>query len=101
VGLRLKVGQRVLDGTSAGEFIVVRAPDADVDLTIGEEAPLLDGRPDSSSGSISGAAVAMGKRYASDDGRLELLCVKPGANLPVVSGCPLEMVEPKPLPSSD
>ena len=102
MALRLKAGQRVLDGTSAGEFIVIRAPDAAVDITIGAQAPLLDVRPQAPPESVpSGQAVAIGKRYTSGDGSLELLCVKPGANLPVLGGSPLELVQPKPLPASD
>jgi hypothetical protein len=48
---------------------------------------------------VAAVAVMIGKRHASGD-TLELLCVKPGSNLPTVSGFPLEVVEPKPLPAS-
>jgi hypothetical protein len=108
VGLQLKAGQRVLDSTSAGEFVVVRAPATGVDLTIGAQAPLLDRRADGAgaspppgTGSSASTATVIGKRYASADGRLELLCIKPGGHVPVLNGSALDLVEPKPLPASD
>jgi hypothetical protein len=102
VGLHLNLGQRVFDGASGGEFIVVRAPEADLDLTIGGQPPVLE-KSDSSApaGPSTPQRAALGKRYASDDGGLELLCVKPGAHLPALAGRPLDAVQPKPLPASD
>jgi hypothetical protein len=104
VGLHLSLGQRVFDSASGGEFIVVRAPDTDLDLTIGGQSPILE-KSDSSAPAGTGPSApqqaALGKRYASDDGGLELLCVKPGAHLPVLAGRPLDAVQPKPLPASD
>jgi hypothetical protein len=103
VGLRLKVGERVLDRTSAGEFIVIRAPDADVELTLGGEAPLFESSDQlmRRSPDPAVASALVGKRYSTGDGSIELLCVRQGINLPAVGGCPLEMIEPKPLPASD
>lgn len=104
MGLHLNLGQRVFDSASGGEFIVVRAPDADLDLTIGGQSPVLE-KSDSRTGASADASepqrVVLGKRYASDDGSLELLCVKPGTNRPVLAGRPLDAVQPKPLPASD
>jgi hypothetical protein len=104
VGVHVNLGQRVFDRASGGEFIVVRAPDADLDLTIGGQSPILD-QSDSSApiGADTSAPqqVILGKRYANDDGSLELLCVKPGTNVPVLAGRPLDAVQPKPLPASD
>jgi hypothetical protein len=104
VGLHLNLGQRVFDSASGGEFIVVRAPNADLDLTIGGQAPIFE--KSASTAPIGDHTsvpqqVTLGKRYASDDGSLELLCVKPGTNLPVLAGRALDAVQPKPLPASD
>jgi hypothetical protein len=104
MGLHVKLGQRVFDSASGGEFIVVRAPDAELDLTIGGQAPAFEKSdaiaPIGADASAS-QQVTLGKRYASDDGSLELLCVKPGTNLPVLAGRALDAVQPKPLPASD
>jgi hypothetical protein len=51
----------------------------------------------------AGAAqgTALGKRYVSAAGDLELLCVKPGKGSLTVGGAPLSLKEAKQLPSSD
>lgn len=45
--------------------------------------------------------TALGKRYVSSAGDLELLCVKPGKGSLCVGGTPLALKEAKQLPSSD
>jgi hypothetical protein len=45
--------------------------------------------------------TALGKRYVSAAGDLELLCVKPGKGSLSVGGTPLALKEAKQLPSSD
>ena len=51
----------------------------------------------------AGAAqgTALGKRYVSAAGNLELLCVKPGKGSLDVGGAALVLKEAKQLPSSD
>jgi len=51
----------------------------------------------------AGAAggTALGKRYVSAAGDLELLCVKPGKGSLAVGDTPLALKEAKQLPSSD
>jgi hypothetical protein len=85
--------------------IVVRAPDADIDLTCagvamwdprgGGARPA--GEPDPSH--LSG--TQMGKRYADEQVGLELLCTKPGNGTIAVDGVPLPQQGPKLLPASD
>jgi hypothetical protein len=43
----------------------------------------------------------MGKRYVCSSCDAELLCTKPGANLPSCCGAEMGLKEAKPLPSSD
>lgn len=45
--------------------------------------------------------TALGKRYVSAEGTLELLCVKPGKGSLAVGSAPLTLKEAKQLPSSD
>ncbi len=45
--------------------------------------------------------VALGKRYVSESGDLELLCTKPGEGSLSLGGVALTLKEDKPLPSSD
>lgn len=47
------------------------------------------------------AGTLLGKRYATPDGAVELLCVKPGQGSLVLDGVPLETKTAKPLPASD
>ena len=43
----------------------------------------------------------MGKRYVTEDGAVELLCVKPGEGSLTIDGKALPTKDAKPLPSSD
>lgn len=43
----------------------------------------------------------LGKRYASEDGTVELLCTRPGKGTLAVGGVPLAVKTAKPLPASD
>jgi len=58
-----------------------------------------DGPP--ANGSNGGGEVALGKRYASPDGSVEVLCIKPGALDLKYEGQPMELMQPKVLPSAD
>jgi hypothetical protein len=102
---RLKVGIRLKSAVCATEVMVVAAPgDQDIDVRCGG-APMLapgDAAPEGVTldpGSSQG--TALGKRYASPAGDLELLCVKPGKGSLAVGGTPLGLKEAKQLPSSD
>ncbi|MFI6551313.1 hypothetical protein ACIBO9_49620 [Streptomyces prunicolor] len=49
----------------------------------------------------STGGTLLGKRYASEDGTVELLCTKPGSGTLAVGGVPLVVKSAKPLPASD
>jgi hypothetical protein len=101
--VQLKVGQRWRSAGSPVEVIVIRAGDGEVNLTCGGEpmaAPDGEaaGRPGSGAG---GPQTQLGKRYTTQAGDLELLCVKGGAGELAADGIPLELKQSKPLPASD
>jgi len=101
---QLKTGARLRSAVCSTEVMVVVAPEGEVELTCGG-APMIDVATTPSEGvSISPDAAkgtALGKRYASQGGDLELLCIKPGEGSLGVGGAPLALKEAKPLPSSD
>lgn len=102
--LTVKVGSRLFDTASTAEFIVVRAPSEEIDLTISGNTPAFsaDGRAESVAPKQSpGETSIIGKRYVDDAGTIELLCCRAGDGTPAVSGSPLQLKEAKPLPSSD
>jgi hypothetical protein len=45
--------------------------------------------------------IPLGKRYRSPDGEVELLVIKPGVCDLRYNGAPMEMLQPKILPSAD
>jgi hypothetical protein len=84
--------------------MVVGAPKTDVEVMCGG-APMIGMDEEPKAGlSISPDAAkgtALGKRYISEAGDLELLCTKPGEGSLAVDGSLLALKEAKPLPSSD
>jgi len=102
---RLKVGTRLKSSVCATEVMVVAAPaDQDIDVRCGG-APMLAPGDAAPTGATLDAATAqgtaLGKRYVSAAGDLELLCVKPGKGSVALGGTPLSLKEAKQLPSSD
>ena len=102
-GSVLKVGDRLRSAVCATEVIVVRAPSSPVALTCGGEpmGPLVPGAPADGPGPGAGEGAQLGKRYAEEDGALELLVTKGGAGPLELDGVPLPVKQAKPLPSSD
>ena len=92
-----QVGKRYI-AASGAELIVTKGGDGT--LQDGETALNIkeDGPP--ASGGNNGD-VALGKRYASADGAIEVLCIKPGACELKYNGEPMELMQPKVLPSAD
>ena len=98
----IKPGLRLRSAVCSAEIIVVRAPDAELDLRCGGQ-PLL---PFDSPLPAHGAGVAagldlgtlIGKRYGADG--LEILCTKAGQGTLSIGDEPLPVLEPR-LPSSD
>ncbi len=94
----VQVGKRYM-AASGAELIVTKG--ADGALQDGETPLNLkeDGPP--ANGGGSDGAVVLGKRYASADGSVEALCIKPGACDLRYNGEPMELMQPKVLPSAD
>lgn len=104
MSLTLKPGARLYGKACTSEFIAVKAPAGDLDLTIGGHEALTDaaGR-DASASLVAGhdGGAAMGKRYVDGAGSIELLCTKAGAGVPALAGEVLVIKDAKPLPASD
>jgi hypothetical protein len=103
--MKLRVGQTLSSPVDTTTLVVVRAPDADVEVTIagvpvydakaGEAPPAGDADPAQQDGTL------LGKRYADEGLGLELLCAKAGRGTLAVDGAPLPLKDAKPLPASD
>ncbi len=92
-----QVGKRYI-AASGAELIVTKGgdgalQDGDTPLNLKEDGPPAAGS--------SGVDVALGKRYASADGAVEVLCIKPGAADLRYNGDKMELMQPKVLPSAD
>ncbi len=102
--LSLTVGQRLKSTVCTTEIMVIVAPADEIELTCGG-APMTDGdvnngeaasvHPDHAEGST------IGKRYVSQEGDVEMLCVKPGEGSLAVAGTPLKLKDAKKLPKTD
>lgn len=101
---RLKTGTRLKSAVCNTQMMVVAAPDADVVVTCGGH-PMIDAAATPPGGAVispdAAKGTTLGKRYVTADGKLELLCIKPGEGSLAVSGEALVLKEAKPLPSSD
>ncbi|WP_433502778.1 hypothetical protein ACQP04_23760 [Pseudonocardia halophobica] len=101
--MMLKPGQRLRSTTCEGQFVVVRPPSTEIELTCGG-APVADLTGGAATGTPDAARAGgtlVGKRYGHPDSGLELLCTKAGAGSLAVGAEPLEPVQAKTLPSSD
>jgi hypothetical protein len=102
--MKLAAGQKLRSAVCDAQFIVVRAPDADVELACGG-SPLIGADEDPPVGAALDDAlsdgVLLGKRYAEEDLGLELLCSKAGQGTLTCNGEPVAIKGAKPLPSSD
>lgn len=101
---RLKTGTRLKSAVCNTQVMVVAAPDGDLDLTCGGH-PMVDAAAAPPGGAAlspdAAKGTTLGKRYVSAEGKLELLCIKPGEGSLAVAGAALTLKEAKPLPSSD
>ncbi len=95
----IKTGQRYV-GPTGVEMVVTKGGDGE--LTDGETLLQIkvqgEGFTDTSS---NGIAMALGKRFSSEDGSISVLVTKAGKCDLKFNGNPMELQEPRKLPSSD
>lgn len=99
----LKVGGRLKSDTCNGEVMVVVAPTDEVEITCGGQ-PMIDSSADSSGAAINpdhAVGIAIGKRYVTEAGDVELLCVKAGEGSLAVNGALMLQKDTKQLPKTD
>jgi hypothetical protein len=95
-----QVGKRYV-AHSGAEVIVTKGgsgelSDGEVSLTLKDEAQgLTDGT------GRTEPVIELGKRYRSGDGEVELLVIKAGVADLRYNGAPMEVLQPKILPSAD
>ncbi|MYD43518.1 MAG: hypothetical protein F4W90_06460 [Gammaproteobacteria bacterium] len=98
----MATGQRLKSAVCGTEIMVISAPDADLELTCG--GALMGDNEGSNGDGIDpnfASGTTIGKRYVTEDGELELLCVKPGDGSLAVNGTALKIKESKKLPKTD
>jgi hypothetical protein len=99
----LAAGKRLKSAVCTTEVMVIATPGGDIDLTCGG-APMAEGATPQAGASIDAGhatGTAIGKRYVSDDGKLEVLCVKAGAGSLAAGGAALKLKDAKKLPKTD
>ena len=104
----IAAGQRLRSQACGTEVIVVRAPDQPVELTCGGSPMTAEpaavgaaARPKPAAGGGRGGGAQLGKRYLDEPTGLELLCTKPGSEVPAADGRALTLKAARPLPASD
>src|SRR3954451_21668834 len=103
--MQLKVGQTLVSPVDTVSVVVVRAPAGDVEIT-SAGVPLWDPKrggdaPEGTADPGQQGGTQLGKRYATEELGLELLCAKPGSGRLPVGGVSLPLKDAKPLPASD
>ncbi|MBV9410224.1 MAG: hypothetical protein JO148_01400 [Acidimicrobiia bacterium] len=101
--MQVKAGQRLKSTACDTEVVVVRAPDGDIDVRCGGE-PMVALDEDAPKGSVQAGfdeGTLLGKRYASEDDGIELLCTKAGKGSLSLGTTIVPRKDAKPLPSSD
>ena len=102
--MKAKVGQTLTSTVDPTTVVVVRWPDADLDLTCGGAA-MVDAKDAAGSTGEPAAGqrdgTLLGKRYADEDLGVEVLCTKAGTGTLALDGTPLPIKAAKPLPASD
>lgn len=97
-------GARLRSATCDTEVVVVRTDASDVDVRCGG-APLLAWTETRPPGGVPApefaSGTSLGKRYASADGKVEVLCTKPGDGSLSIGTEPMAEQVARPLPSSD
>jgi hypothetical protein len=103
--LNLRPGLRLYSVGCDTAVIVIKAPAATpVLLTCGGAPMTAAAVTDEQRRPIdaeAGAGSALGKRYVTADGSIEVLCTHAGTGTLAVDGCALDLKATKPLPASD
>jgi hypothetical protein len=103
--MKPRVGQTLTSTIDATTVVVIRWPDTDLELTCGGALMVDPKGPDAGATGTGDpgqtAGTQLGKRYASEELGVELLCTKAGTGTLAVSGTPLPLKAAKPLPASD
>ncbi|HLM06758.1 MAG TPA: hypothetical protein VK402_16385 [Blastococcus sp.] len=102
--MKFSVGQTLSSPVDTTTVIVVRASEADAEITCAG-VPMFDPRtgsaPEGTADPAQQGGSQLGKRYADEALGLELLCTKGGAGTLAVNGTPIPLRDAKPLPASD
>jgi len=104
MAMLLKPGGRLFSPVCSAEFIVVRSPSSDVEITIGGVPALAAAAErDAATAIVEGhdGGSAIGKRYVDADESIEVLCTKPGSGSLALNGEVLVTKDAKALPASD
>jgi hypothetical protein len=102
--MELKPGSRLRSATDTTEVVVVRTPAESVDLRCGGHPMLPIDADNLEAVDIEpgfGGGTQLGKRYASEEAGIELLCTKAGGAAISLGTELLGLKSAKPLPSSD
>lgn len=99
--MKLTVGLALHSTVDSTSLIVTKAPEGEVEITVGGEPVTTEKPATAPAPSSSPEGAQIGKRYADDDLGIELLCTKAGAGTLAVNGTPIGLREAKPLPASD
>ena len=98
----LSTGQRLKSGVCTTEIMVISAPQEELDLTCGGARMTDNGEKQNTAVDPQFAeGTTIGKRYVNVDGKLEVLCVKPGEGSLAVNGDALKLKDSKKLPKTD
>ncbi len=98
-----KAGLRLSSVVCDTEVIVIKAPPDDLDLRCGGQPMVELGDATRSGEPVApfDTGTLIGKRYATDDPPVEVLCTKPGSGSLSIGEVPLPVKSAAPLPSSD
>ena len=97
-----KPGSRWQSAAGTGEFVLVRPPQGEGELTCGGAPLVAHGAGGANAGEApAGEGTAAGKRYTESESGVEVLCTKAGAGDLAFAGRPLQRKDAKPLPASD
>jgi hypothetical protein len=101
--MEVRPGMRLRSVVCDTEVVVVRAPEAQVDLRCGGHPmhPVPGDLPPGERHMSETSGTLLGKRYAHDATGLEVLCTKPGAGGLTVGAERVPVKAAKALPSSD